>query len=66
MAPDQKRHINRTNGFDCTVKKKKVERVGMEVRDVEANVGEKTSQSGCKVMLCVVLHASIENIGTGR
>lgn len=40
--------------------------VGNEVRNVEVNVGKVTSQSGCKVMPCNLLHASTENIVTGR
>lgn len=64
MAPDQKKYINHTNGFDCTIKKR--EEVGQKVRNVEVNVGKMTSQSGCEVMVCVFHHASIGNIVTGR
>lgn len=68
MAPDEKKHINYTNGFDCTIKQKKNNKksTGNKVRNVEVNVGIMTSQSGCKVMPCDLLHASTENIVTGR
>lgn len=47
-------------------KKKKKKGTGNKVRNVEVNVGIMTSQSGCKVMPCDLLHASTENIVTGR